>query len=337
MSDLARSGPQARTDRSGPFGGAMRDWLKAAPKTGVLMPLLAAPMLFVGMGGGTVKPDLDPPELLVDAPPAGGGLTVPVNARVEDWIRRFRSDERAAFERLMERRAPYADLIRKALLERGMPEELLYLAVIESGLSPQAVSHAAAVGMWQFMSPTAVQYGLRMDEWVDERRDPERATAAALDYLQSLHQHYGSWYLAAAAYNAGPGRVDRVLRRHAGGRTGEEALYWEVLEHLPRETREYVPRLLAASVLAAEATGNGFQQWNSSTYRVDLVFVPASTPLSAVARALDVDRRLLRDLNPHLVRGVTPPGEAYGVRVPVGRSAQVVAALGRGAAIRRTD
>ncbi|MFQ5538220.1 MAG: lytic transglycosylase domain-containing protein [Gemmatimonadota bacterium] len=261
------------------------------------------------------------------------GTTLPlhVTPRVRKWVRRFQGDQRKEFQRLLSRQGVYADLIRGKLRERGMPEELLYMAMMESGLSPWAVSKVSAVGVWQFMGPTARQYGLRVDPWVDERRDPVRATDAALDYLQWLYERYGSWYMAAAAYNAGPGRVDRVLRRYAPGRRGEEELYWEVLEHLPRETREYVPRMVAATLLARNPEAFGFALEEREPYRYEQVIVPGSTPLAAVARALGVSSRAVRELNPHLLRGVTPPGEAYPVRVPVGEGPRVVTSLtGRG-------
>jgi membrane-bound lytic murein transglycosylase D len=193
-------------------------------------------------------------------PVIGSELPLHMNDRVERWVELFQTSHREEFASLLQRTGMYSDMIVGKLRARGMPEELLYLAVIESGLSPWAVSRVSAVGMWQFMGPTALQYGLRVDEYVDERRDPVRATDAALDYLEWLHARFGSWYLAAAAYNAGPGRVQRVLRRHAGGRTGDEDLYWEVLDHLPQETREYVPRLVAATVLARDLEGFGFAE-----------------------------------------------------------------------------
>ena len=249
----------------------------------------------------------------------------------------FRTSQKPAFETLLERRGIYADLVRGKLRERGLPEELLYLAMMESGLEPRAVSRVFAVGLWQFMSPTALQYGLRMDSYVDERRDPVRATDAALDYLEWLHDRFGSWYLAAAAYNAGPGRVERVLRRHAEGRTGDEEIYWEVLDHLPRETREYVPRLVAATILGEDASAYGFAVARAEPYRYDQVFVPGGTTLVRVASALDVDPSVLRYLNPHLVRGMTPPGEIYGVRVPVGGSPRVVASPVGGTRSRKAD
>jgi membrane-bound lytic murein transglycosylase D len=267
----------------------------------------------------------------------GSTLPLHVNERVDRWVERFRTDQRAAFQQLLRRRGAYDALIRKKLRDRGMPEELLYMAMMESGLLPRAVSSASAVGLWQFMAPTAQQYGLRVDEWVDERRDPVRATNAALDYLAWLHDRYGSWYLAAAAYNAGPGTVDRVLNRHAGGRTGDEDLYWEVLEYLPRETRDYVPRLVAATLLAEDAEREGFDVEGAGPYRYDRVFVPGGTSLWRVARALNVEPALLSGLNPHLVQGVTPPNVTYPIRVPVGTSAAVVASVGRAGRTRRAD
>ena len=249
------------------------------------------------------------------------------NERVERWTKRFRSSQRPAFQRLLYRMGAYEDLIRDKLRQRGMPEELLYLAMMEGGFRPRAQSSASAVGLWQFMGPTAQQYGLRVDEWVDERRDPVRSTDAALEYLAWLHERYGSWYLAAAAYNAGPGRLDRVLRRYAAGRTGDEAVYWEILEHLPLETREYVPRLVAATLVAEDAEAEGFDMNLVQPYVYDRVFVPGATSLTSVARILEVDVGTLRALNPHLIRGITPPDQAYPVRVPVGDSPQVVASV----------
>ena len=264
-------------------------------------------------------------------------LPLHVNEDVERWIELFQTVLKSDFETFLSRRGAYGDLVRDALRAKGMPEDLLYLAMMESGLKPRAVSNVSAVGLWQFMSPTALQYGLRVDTYVDERRDPISATEAALDYLNWLHGRFGSWYLAAAAYNAGPGRVERVLRRYADGRTGDENLYWEIVDHLPKETREYVPRLIAATILAKDASAYGFVVTSTERYDFDLVFVPSGTSLRRVASALEIDVGILRNLNPHLVRGITPPAEAYGVRVPVGGSHRVVASLATGSDTRRAD
>jgi membrane-bound lytic murein transglycosylase D len=178
------------------------------------------------------------------------------------------------------------------------------------------------------MGPTAEQYGLRVDRWVDERRDPVKATDAALDYLQFLQERYDSWFLAAAAYNAGYGRVDKVLKKHAGGAKGDEDIYWEIIDHLPRETREYVPKMLAAWALAQEAERYGFQVRPHKAYEFDRVWVPGGTSLASVANQIGIEGSLLRELNPHLLRGATPPGPSYALRVPVGRTEDVMAALG---------
>ena len=208
-----------------------------------------------------------------------------------------------------------------------MPDELLYLAMIESGLSPNATSKALAAGVWQFMSPTATEFGLRVDEWVDERRDPVRATDAALDYLALLHERYGSWYLAAAAYNAGPTRVDNALARYPGERMGDEAVYWDILADLPPEAREYVPKILAAVALARDADGYGFRVEPTARYDYDRVWVPGMTSLALAAEALGVATSAIRKLNPHVMRGVVPPGGLYEMRVPRGGAPAVVAAL----------
>ncbi len=264
------------------------------------------------------------------------GLPIEVNGRVEKWMKRFMTDQKPSFQLFLGREGIYEDLIRDKLKDRGMPEDLLYLAMIESGYSPKATSKVSAAGVWQFMGPTALQYGLRVDEWVDERLDPVKATDAALDYLDFLHGRYDSWYLAAAAYNAGPARVDRALKRHligAGeplpaGRVGDQDIYWEIIDHLPRETREYVPKILAATALSRQAERYGFKVKAGIPYVYDRVWVPGATSLSKVAKSLGVATRTMREMNPHLVMGWTPPGSAYGLRVPKGSSDQAIAALG---------
>jgi len=298
-----------------------------------LVPLLVVPFL---PGFRPVQAEADPAlaSLVDSARVVGADLPLHVNARVEKWLKRFQTTGRPEFARVLESAGIYDPLIRGKLRERGMPEELVYLAMMESGLSPWAVSQVSAVGVWQFMSPTAIEYGLRVDGYVDERRDPVRATDAALDYLEFLHGRFGSWYLAAAAYNAGPSRLQRILGDHADGRTGDEALYWEMLDHLPEETREYVPRIVAATILAEDAHMFGFTGPSGRPYTFDRVFVPGGTHLSRVASVLDIHPSVLRDLNPHLTRQMTPPGEIYEVRVPVGASPRVVASLSAGSRAR---
>lgn len=331
-------GHGARTDSGGPAGEPTGGMSGATWRLWQGVPLALIPFLLLGWKAGSDPVEADPEDVgASSAAVLGRPLPLHVNERVTRWMERFRTDQRAAFERLLQRRGAYDDMIRRKLRDHDMPEELLYLAMMESGLLPRAVSSASAVGLWQFMSPTALQYGLRVDEWVDERRDPVRATNAALDYLDWLHTRYGSWYLAAAAYNAGPGTVDRVLALHAGGRTGDEDLYWEVLDHLPRETREYVPRLVAATLLAEHAEREGFDVGATGPYRYDRVFVPGGTSLWRVSTALGVEYAVVRSLNPHLIQGATPPNETYPIRVPVGTAPKVVAAVGRAGKRRWAD
>jgi membrane-bound lytic murein transglycosylase D len=264
-------------------------------------------------------------------------LPLEVNPRVERWMRELQTTRREEFQALLDQSGVFETMIREKLRERSMPEELLYLAMIESGLSPLAESHVEAVGLWQFMDPTARELGLRLDEYVDERRDPVRATEAALDYLYWLRARYGSWYLAIASYNAGPARVERVVELHADGRRGDEGIYWEVLRHLPRETREYVPRLIATALLAQDADRLGFERSSLPPFAFEQVYVPGATRLTAVARALDVSVDVIRDLNPHLVRDVTPPGEMFALRVPPGRVAALVGSLHSASQSTRAD
>jgi membrane-bound lytic murein transglycosylase D len=280
----------------------------------------ALPSLFhpsPSFDGATLAPDL-PPDLL---PP---DLPLEMNSRVERWMGEFLQHPES-FQVLLDRKARYSSMMRDQLESRGMPEELLYLALIESGYSNGATSAVEAAGVWQIMTPTATALGLRVDHWVDERRDPVRATSAALDYLETLYSQFGSWYLAAAAYNCGPARVARALR--SVPEPHGEGVIWEILPKLPPETRQFIPRLVAASLIAGTPEAFGLRAPRGAEYRYDRVFVPGGTSLLTVSRTLGVPSLELRDLNPHLLRGVTPPGVSYPIRVPVGESSRVVASI----------
>ena len=256
-----------------------------------------------------------------------GNLPMDVNEAVESWIAHFATDRRSVFEYALSRSGLYADMIRTKLRERGLPEELLYLALIESDFHTDARSRVLATRMWQFMEPTARRYGLRIDAYVDERYDPVRATDAAADHLSDLYQQYGSWYLAAAAYNAGAIRVSNALLRHTDGRLGDNGLYWEIVDHLPSETANYVPKLLAAMYLARSAERYDFDVRLVDAYEYDFVWSPGGVDLSEMANSLGVTAKHMYDLNPQLIRQATPPGEIYPLRVPVGMASQVIAAL----------
>jgi membrane-bound lytic murein transglycosylase D len=244
-------------------------------------------------------------------------LPVTRNERVEKWIS-FLSNGNADKTRLwLERSGRYEPMIRAQLRERGMPEDLVYLAFIESGFSPRAYSRAAASGIWQFIEETGKNYGLEVNSYVDERRDPFDATRAALDYLQELHDRFGSWYLAAAAYNSGENRVERILRQRAGARKGSDDLFWRIAQYLPEETRDYVPLMLAAGHISKNPALYGFKDVAyHAPIEFDTAWVTTQTSFELIARAAGVDKEAVTELNPHLVRAVTPPGRAYAVRIP---------------------
>jgi soluble lytic murein transglycosylase-like protein len=255
-----------------------------------------------------------PPHVALPSPP---DLPRTPADEVDRWVVRLATDQRAATRTALERMAVYEPLIHQALRERGLPRDLIYLALIESHFLPTATSRAGAVGIWQFMPATARANGLEVSEYVDERRDPVRSTDAAARHLHWLHRQFGSWHLALAAYNAGDGRVGGVLRGAAGTWRGDDMLYWRARPLLPAETRAYVPKLLAASRIARAPEEHGFGDLAPGpALRFREVSVPGGVPLAEVAAAVAVPAEAVYALNPHLVRRTTPPGRRWPVRVP---------------------
>jgi membrane-bound lytic murein transglycosylase D len=180
------------------------------------------------------------------------------HARVDYWVDVFTGQKRDDFARFLERMGKYAPMIAEKLAEREMPQDLVYLAMIESGFNPNAYSSAKAVGLWQFIADTGRRYGLKVNGRVDERKDPEKSTEAALAYLSDLYERFGSWYLAAAAYNTGENRVGRIMRAVTGSEKGSEEDYYAISHRLPKETRDYVPMMVAAARIAKEPQKYGF-------------------------------------------------------------------------------
>lgn len=172
--------------------------------------------------------------------------------QIDKWVTRLTTSLRGDFKQSLDRMAKYETMIDAKLDARGMPRELIYLAMIESNFNPAARSPVKAVGLWQFMSTTARQFGLSVGRKVDERKDPAKATDAALAYLSQLHDRFGSWYLAAAAYNSGQGTVSRALRTVTGRTTGTDADFFRILPKLPRETQDYVPKLIASARVGSD-------------------------------------------------------------------------------------
>lgn len=180
------------------------------------------------------------------------------NERVDYWVSRFTSDKRAEFASYLERMKQYEPMITAKLRDRRMPHDLLYLAMIESGFNPEAHSVADARGIWQLTPDTARLYKLQVDDTVDERLDPEKSTDAALEFLRDLYGRFGSWYLAAAAYNAGANRVGAAMSDVVASQFGTDADYYRIWDRLPGETRDYVPVMIAAARIAKEPARYAF-------------------------------------------------------------------------------
>jgi membrane-bound lytic murein transglycosylase D len=190
---------------------------------------------------------------------ATGGLPNLEHQLVQTWIKRFTTTQRGSMATYLRRKGQYEDMITRKLAARGMPEGLVYLAMIESGFNPKAKSPVKASGLWQFMSPTAREYGLTVSRRVDERNNPVRSTDAALKYLDRLHDRFGSWYLAAAAYNTGQGRVARVMKQVTGKERGTDEDYYRIAPRLSQETRDYVPKMIAAARIGNNPERYGFR------------------------------------------------------------------------------
>jgi membrane-bound lytic murein transglycosylase D len=245
-------------------------------------------------------------------------------SRVEHYVRLFTGSARERIEARLVAGTRYEPMIRAAMRDGGIPEDMYYLALVESGFDPNAYSRAAAVGMWQFMTSTARDMGMRVDWWVDERRDPVKSTAAAVRFIKGLREQFGSLYLAAAAYNGGPVRIARGLRRYADdleGTTGDD-LFFALAEkdYLRNETREYVPQLIAAALIAKDPERYGLKINKLSPYSYDSVRVGPSTPVAAIAHAADEKPSVIQELNPQILRGMTPPRDSFFVRLPEGKA-----------------
>lgn len=242
--------------------------------------------------------------------------------KVAHYVNLFLGTARGRFVERLQRGKQYEPMIREKFRAAGIPEDMYFLALVESGFDPHAYSRAAAVGMWQFMSSTARGVGLRVDWWVDERRDPVRSTEAAARFIGDLRGQFGSLYLAAAAYNGGPGRVSRGLKRfddELGDVAGEDRFFaLAEQDYLRSETKNYVPQLIAAALLGKTPERYGITLDSATRFAYDSAMVPGGTPLAAVAKALGIAVTNVQLLNPHLLRGITPPGPPMEVRFPVG-------------------
>ena len=244
-------------------------------------------------------------------------IPIVVNARVEQFIQCFQTTLREKFVTWLARSGKYIPIMKRLLREQGLPEDLVYMAFIESGFDPYAYSRSKAVGPWQFIYLTGKRYGLKVNWWVDERRDPEKSTIAAAKYLKDLYEMFACWYLAAAGYNAGEYKIIKAIKRY---RTED---FWTLtkVRYLKRETKDYVPLMIAAALVAKDPEKYGFTDVEyQKPLRYERVKVPELTGLSLVAKACEASLEEIKDLNPELRRGVTPPNENdYEIKIPFGR------------------
>lgn len=240
-----------------------------------------------------------------------------LNEKVQDFIAFFQGRAESFFSRSLTRSQAYEEMMKRIFREKNLPEELFYLALIESGYSPTALSRAKASGIWQFISQTAKRFGLRVDKWVDERRDPEKSTLAAAAYLKTLYGMFNCWDLATAGYNAGEGKVLLAMKK------AQSENFWEISKHryLKQETKQYVPMFLAAMTIAKEPQKYGF---SNIAYLPPLVYekvaVPPSTSLALIAKAAETDLSEIHSLNPALLREKTPPNlPPFEINLPPGK------------------
>jgi len=259
---------------------------------------------------------------------ASEAYNVPIvmDSSVQNHIRYFNTSIRNRFEQWLVRLSRYRPLVENIFTEFHLPSDLVYLSLVESGFNPYAYSRAKATGPWQFMKGTAKLYGLRVDAYVDERRDPIKSTVAAARYLRDLYDLFGAWPLAMAAYNAGEGKVMRALQKAQA----ESFTDISKTRLIRRETKEYVPRFMAATIIAKNPDRYGFPQEASAPHEFEEVVVTRPLHFHAIANATGVPYAELRLLNPELRRDATPPGDdSYLLKVPVGTKAKVEQLLDR--------
>ena len=248
-----------------------------------------------------------------------------INPLIQQYINFYQGRGRGTMESGLRKSGQYMKLARQIFAKEGVPVDITWLGQVESAWKPKAMSWAAASGLWQFIPGTGRQYGLRQTAWIDERNSFEQATTASARYLKDLAAHYqGDWELAMAAYNTGAGNVDRAISR-AGSRS-----YWAIYPYIAQETRNYVPNILAVILIAKNPEKYGFKGIKPDVpMAYDRVQVPTATSLQLIASATDTTVDHIRSLNPELKRDITPRGESYAVRVPGGRSNQLVSVLKR--------
>ena len=243
-------------------------------------------------------------------------LPVTYNRKVAVWISYFQTKGKTFFRNWLEKSTKYMPFLQSELKKAGLPTDLAYMVMIESGFSSSAVSTANAVGPWQFIEGTGKHYGLRKIWWLDERRDIKKSTTAAISYLKDLKAEFGSWYLVAASYNMGEGGLRKQIKRYG---TND---YWELVRHnaLPQETQDYVPKILAALMISKAPNLYGFRDIDAQyPMQYEMVWAPAGTDLEHLADYLNITRKAMKDLNSELLLGYIPKQvEGHPIRIPLG-------------------
>jgi len=248
------------------------------------------------------------------------------SARVRHFIRDYGYAQRETMRSYLGRVEKFLPMVKSTIREHGLPEDLAYLIMLESGANPEARSPANALGMWQFMPATARSYGLRVDSMVDERLDPQKSTRAAMLYLKDLYGMFGCWRLALSAYNSGENKLNKVLSQEDANEYDEIC----TSRNLKRETKEFFPRFLAMAHIAKNCGKYGFPRVSEKNFapQHEFVTVEGKRSLEALAKAMSISPDHLADLNPALVRNETPgDGVAYPVRIPLGKKEILVAKL----------
>lgn len=246
-------------------------------------------------------------------------IPVEINSKVEQWIKYFQGRGRPHMERYLARSGRYSQLMKRILKQNGLPEDLIYIALIESGFSSKATSRAAAVGYWQFIRGTGKRYGLEINSFVDERRDPVLATQAAADYFKGLYSVFGSWYLAMASYNVGENRVYREVMNH------KTRNFWDLVQkrRLPKETMNYVPKYIAAKLIGNNPEKFGFTNIEyEPPVEFELIRISSAVNLKMMSEKMEIGYDEIKQLNPKF-RGEVAPTKDSGVlelRVPIGKS-----------------
>ena len=241
-----------------------------------------------------------------------GHIPLVTNSQVESYIRYFQGKGRKGFNIWLRRYVQYKELILPILEEYNLPEELIVVSMIESGFDPKAVSKAKAVGLWQFMYSTGKQYGLKRNWYIDERQDPVKSTRAAAKYFVDLYEEFEDWYLVLAAYNTGPGRLNRALNLH------ETSDYWQ-LYSLPKDTKNYIPYYLSSAIILKNPEKYGFKIPKVSPLKFDIVTIEKSADLSVIAKSADTKVSTIKKLNPELRQPATPSNGPYVLNIPLGK------------------